>query len=120
VELELDAVWIDRSQRYHRQNIAKSDPLMIKGYDIDSPRVLRTSCNSKGEASCLPLEGGLNSFAAVPISAGSTSPEVGRLWLPVLVTESDSAKTRKYITDLSDVLDKNRDRIINFIKKASE
>jgi hypothetical protein len=120
VELALDAVWVDGRKRYHKENIAKFDPLMIKGYEIDSPRVLRTSCNTKEDNTCLPLEGGLNSFASVPISSGSSSSETGRFWLTVLVTESDTAKTKKYISDLSDVLDKNRDKIIDFIKKASE
>jgi hypothetical protein len=120
VEIGLDAVWVDGRKRYHRENIAKFDPLMIKEYEIDSPRVLRTSCNSKEDNTCLPLEGGLNSFAGVPISSGSSSPETGRFWLTVLVTESDTAKTKKYLTDLSEVLDKNRDKIIDFIKKTSE
>ena len=120
VELALDAVWVDGRKRYHRENIAKFDPLMIKEYEIDSPRVLKTSCNPKEDKTCLPLEGGLNSFAGVPISGSSSSPETGRFWLTVLVTESDTAKTKKYITDLSEVLDKNRDKIIDFIKKANE
>jgi hypothetical protein len=120
VEIGLDAVWVDGRKRYHRENIAKFDPLMIKEYEIDSPKALRTSCNSKEDNTCLTLEGGLNSFAGVPISSGSSSSETGRFWLTVLVTESDTAKTKKYITDLSEVLDKNRDKIIDFIKKASE
>jgi hypothetical protein len=120
VEVGLDAVWVDGRKRYHRENIAKFDPLMINAYDIDSPKVLRTSCDSQKDNSCLPLEGGLNSFGGVPISSGSSSSETGRFWLTVLVTESDTAKTKKYITDLSDVLDKNRDKIIDYFKKASE
>ena len=120
VEIALDAVWVAARQRYHKENIAKFDPLLIKGYEIDSPKVLRTSCNTKEDHTCLPLEGGLNSFAGVPISSGSSSSEAGRFWLTVLVTESDTAKTKKVITDLSEVLDKNRDKIIDFIKKASD
>jgi hypothetical protein len=120
VELALDAVWVAERQRYHKENIAKFDPLLIKAYEIDPPRVLRTACNPKEDTSCLLLEGGLNSFAGVPISSGSSSPEAGRFWLTVLVTESDTAKTKKYITELSEVLDKNRDKIINFIKKSTE
>jgi hypothetical protein len=120
VEIGLDAVWVDKRNRYHKENIAKFDPFMIKEYEIDSPRVLRTSCNPKEDKTCLPLEGVLNSFGGVPISSGSSSSEAGRFWLTVLVTESDTAKTKKYITDLSEVLDKNRDKIIDFIKKASE
>jgi hypothetical protein len=120
VELALDAVWVAARQRYHKENIAKFDPLLIKGYEIDSPKVLRASCTTKEDHTCLPLEGGLNSFAGVPISTGSSSSEAGRFWLTVLVTESDTAKTKKVITDLSEVLDKNRDKIIDFIKKAGD
>jgi hypothetical protein len=120
VEIGLDAVWVDGRKRYHRENIAKFDPLMINEYEIDSPRDLKTSCNPEKDNTCLLLDGGLNSFAGVPISSGSSSSETGRFWLTVLVTESDTAKTKKYITDLSEVLDKNRDKIIDFIKKASE
>lgn len=119
VELAFDAVWVDQNKKYHKENIAKFDPLMIKEYDIDTPKVLRTSC-SKEDKTCPHLGGGLNSFAGVPISSGSSSSETGRFWVTVLVTESDTAKTKKYITDLSEVLDKNRDKIIDLIKKASE
>jgi hypothetical protein len=120
VELAFDAVWVDGGKKYHRENIVKFDPLMIKQYDIDTPKVLRTSCNSKEDNTCPHLRGGLNSFAGIPISSGRSSSETGKFWVTVLVTESDTAKTKKYITDLSEVLDKNRDKIIDLIKRASE
>jgi hypothetical protein len=119
VELSLDAVWIDEQKKYHKENIAKFDPLMIKDYEIDNPKVLRASCKSN-DSKCSPLEGGLNSFPAIPIPRGSSSSEGGKFWLTVLITESDTAKTKKYITDLSDLLEKNRDKIIDFIKKPSQ
>jgi len=117
VELSLDAVWIEEQKKYHKENIAKFDPLMIKEYEIDNPKVLKASC--KDVEKCSPLEAGLNSFPAVPIPISSSS-EGGKFWLTVLVTESDTAKTKKYISDLSDLLDKNRDKIIDFIKKPSQ
>ena len=107
VELALDAVWIDGQQKYHKENIAKFDPLMIKEYEIDSPTVLRASCKSESVA-CAQLKGGLNSF-----------PKSDKFWLTVLVTETDTAKTKDYITDLSDLLEKNRDKIIDFIKSQT-
>lgn len=119
VELALDAVWIEKD-KYHKENIAKFDPLTIKGYDIEETKELRASCEGEDAKTCSKLEGGLNSFPGVPIPSGSSSTEAGKFWLTVLVTESDTAKTKKYITDLSDLLEKNRDKIIDFIKKPSQ
>jgi hypothetical protein len=128
LELSLDAVWIDGQKQYHKENIATFDPLMVKDYEIDNPKVLRASCPEKTptdktkDSACSPLKGGLNSFA-VPIPSGTSSLDTGdsgKFWLTVLVTESDTAKTKKYISDLSDLLEKNRDKIIDFIKKPSQ
>jgi len=122
VELALDAVWID-GKKYHKENIAKFDPLMIKGYDIDNPKALRASCDKSKDPTCSPLEDGLNSFPPVPIPSGISSSDAGdfgKFWLTVLVTESDTAKTKKYISDLSDLLEKNRDKIIDFIKSQAK
>ena len=108
VEIALDAVWIDGQKKYHKENIAKFDPLIIKDYEIDSPKVLRSSFKGENPDKYGRLEGGLNSF---PISE--------KFWLTVLVTETDTAKTKKYITDLSDILEKNKDKIIDFIKSQT-
>lgn len=117
VEISLDAVWIDEQKKYHKENIAKFDPLMIKNYEIVNPKVLKASC--KDDENCPPLEAGLNSFPAIPVPSNASS-EGGKFWLTVLITESDTAKTKKYINDLSDLLDKSRDKIIDFVKKPSE
>lgn len=120
VELALDAVWIEKEKdkdKYHKENVAKFDPLTIKGYDIDEAKELRASCkDNKDHTLCPPLEGGVNSFPGVPITSGSSSVDAGKFWLTVLVTESDTAKTKSYITDLSDLLEKNKDKAIDYIK----
>ncbi len=117
IEIGLDSAWKDEKGKFHKENIAKFDPLMIKDFDIDTPLPLRTSCDEGSDKTCHKLSSSLNAFGGVPISNGTSAYETGKFWFTVLVTESDTAKTKKYITDLSDILDKNRDKVIDAIKK---
>lgn len=120
VEIGIDSVWTDDKGKYHSGNVASFDALMITGYNIDKPRELRPSCTNGGSGSCGHLEGGLNSFAGVPASGHAGQGQTGNFWLKVLVTESDRAKTKKYITALAGLLDKNKARAVDYIKKQAE
>ncbi|MBI5102715.1 MAG: hypothetical protein HZB33_12905 [Nitrospirae bacterium] len=117
IEIAIDSVWVDDKGKFHSGNVADFEPLMISGYDIDKSMELRPSCVSKASADCGHLDGGLTSFAGVPASANAGGREAGNFWLKVLVTESDTAKTKKYITDLAGLLDKKRDKAVDYIKK---
>jgi len=114
VEVGIDATWIDKDKKLHKENIAKFDPFVVDNYDIDTAVRLTFPIDKTFDAA-KHLKAVPSNFAGVPYSENQTGGYAGQFWLTVLVTESDSSKTKKYIMDLSSLLDKNKDKIIQAI-----
>lgn len=108
LELAIDSVWIDKKGIYHRENVGRLSPFVIKKYDIAKHEPLHRYCDTK---ECLQMKYGIDVFLGVPISEGEkNTKEAGVYWLTVQITEQDASKAKDNLLSLSTLAkDKKKD-----------
>lgn len=128
-ELAFSSTWIDDKGTYHKQNLADITPLSIKTYSLKD-RIIYTNCStisdSNNKIRCKDNKNGdiksistVNTLPIVPITKGFIEKRINKsyLWIKAKVTEIDTSKFVEYMTQASEGIDKNRDKIVDGIKK---
>lgn len=116
-QLAFDSVWVDDKNVYHKQNLATLTPISIDEYSLNDRKQL-INCTVAETDNCFKRkEASINTMPKVPVSYGLPEAGHGYLWIKGVVTEMDKSKLDDYMLQVSDQLDKNRDKIVEGVKK---
>jgi hypothetical protein len=124
VEVGFETAWRD-GQKFH-SDATTFDPLIVDNYSIVEPQQWIYPCKKKvdvkdTEPSQPCLKGNINAFSGAMISNSCTKYpcEEGTFWITALVTERDAYRMTEYLMNLSDSMDKNKDKGKDIVKKAT-
>lgn len=116
-QLAFESVWVDDKNVYHRQNLATITPISIDDYSLNTRRQL-VNCAAFDKEHCFERkEASISTMPKVPVSDGLPEAGNGYLWIRAVVTEADKSKLDDNMLVVSDQLDKNRDKIVEGVKK---
>ena len=115
LDLTIDGYWRDSNQEIKIQRMA-SIPIKFTGYSLADQKVIRA-----GDGTLTRKPSGF--FGAPPISVGPDGKAIpeqlntGTFSVKVVVTEKDNSNAKQRLEDAADFVSKQKDTIIERIKK---